>query len=60
MGKRIRIIIEYDLDLDYGVEATGEMVHKEMMDWREGKVSVEDFLIEDQDDFRFTLKAEIV
>lgn len=60
MSKRVRIVIEYDLDLEEGQEATGEMVHEELMAWRRGDVTVEDMICPGSHDFRPMIKAEVV
>ena len=39
---RVRLIVEYDLDQEH--EATEEELRKELRDWKEGNVSVQDVL----------------
>lgn len=41
---RVRLVVEYDLDLEPGTEVTDEMLTNEHRDWMEGSINVQDVM----------------
>lgn len=45
MATRVRVTIEYDLDLEQDAVATPEILAKELQDWIDGHVEVADVVV---------------